>query len=141
MQVHEMMTQGVKSIGPNNTAQEAAEMMATFNVGALPVCEGNQLVGMVTDRDILVRCISSHRAPAATKVADVMSREPIWIRPAETAEEAVRKLGAHGFRRLPVMENGHLVGMLSSDDIARRGADPTVAEMARQIAAHVHAAV
>lgn len=141
MQVHEMMTQGVKSIGPEDTVQEAAEIMAQFNVGALPVCEENRLVGMLTDRDILVRCITLHRAPPETKVAETMSPDPISIGPAETAEEAARKLGTHGIRRLPVMDSGRLVGILSADDIARRGSDPIVAGMARQIAAQARAAV
>ena len=141
MQVHEMMTQAVKSIGTEATVQEAADVMGSFNIGALPVCQDNHLVGMVTDRDILLRCVRLGRVPSSMSVVEVMTRDAIAIEPDRPIEEAAQKLGEHGFRRLPVVENGRLVGILSADDIARTSSDRIIADMARQIASQVHATV
>jgi CBS domain-containing protein len=141
MEVHEIMTQAVKTVDVNASVAEAADLMGTYNIGALPVCDDNRLVGMITDRDILLRCVRVGKPPTAMKAVEVMTRDPVLVAPDEPIEEAARKMGANGFRRLPVVENGNLVGILSADDIARRSTDALVASMARQIASHAVAAV
>ena len=142
MLVREIMTEDVKTVNVGTTVQEAIEMMGEFNIGVLPVCDHGQLAGILTDRDVVVRCFLERKSPTDTRVEDVMTAEAITIRPDYTVEAAAQRLGYHGFRRLPVVEeNGRLVGMLAADDIARQSADSVVAMMARRIASQVRAAV
>ena len=141
MLVREIMTEDVKTVNVGTTVQEAIEMMGEFNIGVLPVCDHDQLAGILTDRDVVVRCFLERKSPTDTKVEDVMTAEAITIRPDYTVEAAAQRLGYHGFRRLPVVEDGRLVGMLTADDIARQSADSVVAMMARRIASQVRAVV
>jgi CBS domain-containing protein len=123
------------------TVLEAATIMANSNIGALPVLSGSILVGIVTDRDLLLGCVSLGRAPSEVLVGEVMTPAPITIAPDQTIEEAARKLGFNGFRRLPVVEGGELVGVLTADDIARYADSETTASMVREIASQDYAAL
>ena len=90
MRVSEVMTQGVEGIGPDATLQEAAAKMKSLDVGPLPVCDNDRLVGMVTDRDITVRATAEGDAPTDVRVRDVMTSEVIYCFEDELVEDAAR---------------------------------------------------
>ena len=103
MNVSEIMTTDVQMIGPQETLQHAAQLMDQLNVGALPVCDGRRLLGMVTDRDITVRGTAAGLAPDATCVSDVMSSGTEWCTEDQDTEEVMRVMGDAQVRRLPVI--------------------------------------
>jgi len=120
MQVKDLMNPSVVSIEPQSSAALAARLISRHNVGALPVCSGDRrLRGMVTDRDIVLRCVATEEDPAQTPVRDIMSRHCTTVSPQADCREATRLMALHQIRRLPVVEEGKLVGMLSLGDLAR----------------------
>ena len=119
MKVCEVMTTEVETVQMNSTLEEAASIMKVENVGAVPVVdEDDDLVGILTDRDIVVRCVADGKNPAETNVEDVLSHELETIEPDADIEEAARLMADKQIRRLPVCEDGDLVGMLSIGDLA-----------------------
>ena len=119
MQVRDLMNPSVVSITPNESAALAARLLSRHNVGSLPVCaEDGRLRGIVTDRDIVTRCIAAEDDPAQTPVRDIMTRNCVVVSPDDDPREATRLMAAQQVRRLPVMENGKLVGMVSLGDLA-----------------------
>lgn len=121
MKLREIMTKEVVRIHPEESAAVAARTLSRYNIGALPVCGADgRLWGMVTDRDLVVRCMASGRPAAQTRVRDVMTSQLITAQPDMDASAAARIMGAEQIRRLPVVENGRLCGMVSLADIAVR---------------------
>ena len=119
MQVRDLMSQGVVSITPGESAALAARLLSRHNVGSLPVCgEDGRLRGIVTDRDIVTRCVAAEEDPAQVKVRDIMSRNCAVVSPNDDAREASRMMAAAQVRRLPVTEEGKVVGMVSLGDLA-----------------------
>lgn len=118
MKVREAMTANPTSVRPNDTIQTAAQEMKLHNVGALPVCEGNMLFGIITDRDIAVECVATGNNPAECLVRDYMTANPICVGPEDDTDEALEIMGREQVRRLCVMEEGRLVGILSLGDLA-----------------------
>ena len=119
MKVSEVMTTEVESVQLNSTLEEVASIMKVENVGAVPVVdEDDDLVGIITDRDIVVRCVADGKSPADTNVEEVLSHELETIEPDADIEEAARLMADKQIRRLPVCEDGELVGMLSIGDLA-----------------------
>ena len=119
MKVRELMTGNVIPIHPEETVEVAARKLAHYNIGALPVCEdGGRLCGMVTDRDLVTRCLASGRSPLTTPVRDVMTSQVITARPDTDTTTAAGLMGREQIRRLPVVENGRLCGMVSLGDLA-----------------------
>lgn len=132
MQVKELMAESVVNVTQDSTAEYAARLMARHNVGSLPVCDGNgKLRGVVTDRDIVTRCIAAEADPMDTQVREIMSRAVVTASPGEDLRLAARKMSEERIRRLPVVENGTLVGMLSLGDLARN--DRTQMEASRAL--------
>jgi CBS domain-containing protein len=123
MQLRQIMTQHPSSVQPNDTVQHAAQEMKTHNIGALPVCDGEKLLGIITDRDIAVECVSTGTHPGQCFVKDYMTANPICVPPEATIEEALRKMAEEQVRRLCVVENGALAGIISLGDLAVRMAD------------------
>ena len=122
MQVKDLMNPSVVSIEPASSAALAARLISRHNVGALPVCTGDRrLRGMVTDRDIVLRCIAAEEDPAQTPVREIMSRNCASVAPGDDCRRATQLMAEHQVRRLPVVEDGKLVGMLSLSDVARSG--------------------
>ena len=114
------MNASVVSVEPTSSAALAARLISRHNVGALPVCsEGKRLRGMITDRDIVLRCVAAEEDPAQTPVKDIMSRNCAVVSPDDDAREATRLMAARQVRRLPVLEDGRVVGMVSLGDLAR----------------------
>ena len=115
------MTAPAISIDAQESVEVAARTLTHYNIGILPVCGPNgQVCGLVTDRDLVTRCVASGRAPAQTRVCDVMTARVSVISPDVSAEDAARVMGSQQVRRLPVVENGQLRGMVSLGDLAKR---------------------
>ncbi len=119
MKVREVMTQNVIRIRPEETVSVAARTLAHYNIGALPVCGlDGKLYGLVTDRDLVTRCLASDRRPEETKVREVMTGRVLSVGPETDTGAAAHLMGREQVRRLPVMENGRLCGMVSLGDLA-----------------------
>ena len=119
MKIRDVMTDSVIRIDPAESVAVAARTLAHYNIGALPVCtENGRLCGMVTDRDLVTRCLASGRTPAETAVRDVMTGNVISVGPDADAGGAAQLMGKQQIRRLPVVENGQLCGMVSLGDLA-----------------------
>ena len=121
MKVSDIMSGHVISVGQKEPVTVAARLMKRHNLGALPVCDdrGN-LRGLVTDRDIVTRCVAMDLDPADTMLREIMSRGVMTCRPGDDADRAAASMGREQIRRLPVTEDGKLVGMVSLADMARR---------------------
>ena len=121
MKVREVMTSPVIKIHPDETVEVAARTLAQYNIGILPVCDkGGNVCGMVTDRDLVTRCIAANRSPAKTTVREVMTGQVLSAKPDMEVGVAAHLMGSQQIRRLPVMENGRLCGMVSLGDLACR---------------------
>ena len=118
MKVKDLMTRHVVRIDPNESVEVAARTLAQYNIGVLPVCKGDSLCGIVTDRDLVTRCLAANRAPEKTAVRQVMTNQVISVQPEMDAAVAAHLMGRKQVRRLPVTENGKLCGMLSLGDLA-----------------------
>lgn len=122
MRIGEIMTERVVTVGQREPVAAAAKLMKRHNLGALPVCDDTgRLRGLLTDRDIVTRCVAGEMDPADTPVREVMSRGIATCEPDGEAAEALRIMGAEQVRRLPVTREGRLVGMVSLADLARSG--------------------
>ena len=120
MKVSKIMTRDVRLLNPDNTIREAASLMAEIDSGALPVGENDRLVGMVTDRDIVIRAVAKGKS-ADTKIADVMSKEMLYCFDTDEIDDVTRNMGKAQVRRLPVVnKDKHLVGIVSLGDLARK---------------------
>ncbi|HWJ96302.1 MAG TPA: CBS domain-containing protein [Telluria sp.] len=120
--IQDVMTRDVRTISPQETVQRAAQMMDELNVGAIPVCDGDKLVGMITDRDITVRATAAGQAPDACKVADVMSTDVRTCTTNQSVDEVLGQMGDVQIRRVPVLdEQSHqMVGIVSLGDMATK---------------------
>ena len=120
MLVHEVMNSHVVYANQTESAARAARLLSRHNIGAVPVLgEKGKLRGIVTDRDIVLRCIALENDPGTTPLRDVMSRCVVTASPEEDLEAAVKKMTDAQVRRLPVVDSGRLVGMLSISDLAK----------------------
>ncbi|KAA0560630.1 CBS domain-containing protein [Rossellomorea aquimaris] len=115
MQVRDIMSTNVEAASNQDSLQSVASKMSSKNVGSVPVVENGQVVGMVTDRDIATRGLTQG---AQGNVSQVMSQQVVTISPDASVEEASALMSQHQVRRLPVVENGQLVGMLALGDLA-----------------------
>ena len=119
MKLRDVMTHPVIRIHPDETVAVAARTLTHYNIGILPVCGSDgRLCGLVTDRDLVTRCLAAGRAPATTPVRDVMTAQVISVRPDLDTSAAAGLMGREQIRRLPVLENGRLCGMVSLGDLA-----------------------
>lgn len=130
MKLREIMTDSVVKIHPEETVAVAARTLTHYNIGALPVCGSNgQLCGVVTDRDLVTRCLASGRQPEKTPVRDVMTGNVVSATPDMETGVAAHLMGRQQIRRLPVVENGVLCGMVSLGDLAvREQSNPDAAD-------------
>jgi CBS domain-containing protein len=120
--IKDVMTRDVQSISPEETVRRAAELMDELNVGAIPVCDGDKLVGMITDRDITVRSTAAGQAPGSTRVGDVMSVDVRTCYSSQTVDEVLGQMGDVQIRRVPVVDQAshRLVGIVSLGDMATK---------------------
>jgi CBS domain-containing protein len=121
MQIREIMTREVDVIPPNALIRDAAAKMKELDVGAIPVCDGQKLTGLLTDRDITVRAVAEGRDPLQVRVTEVMSNEIAYCFEDETIEQAANLMESKQIRRLPILDrNKQLAGIISLGDIALR---------------------
>lgn len=120
MEIKDIMTQSVVSVDPSESVEVAARTMAQHNIGALPVVSGGKLCGMLTDRDIVTRCLAASRQPSNTQVKQVMTEQVTAVRPNMEIGAAAHLMGRLQIRRLPVVEGGKVCGMVSLGDMAVR---------------------
>jgi len=122
--VADVMTRGVRSMSPQDTVVLAAQAMDELNIGVIPVCEGGKLVGMVTDRDIVVRGVAQQADTQTMKLADVMSTNVRCATEDEDVDEVLDEMAQAQIRRMPVVdEDERLVGMVTLGDIAAKTDD------------------
>ena len=139
MKLRDIMSKQVIKIQPEETVAVAARMLEHNNIGAMPVCGNDgRLCGMVTDRDIVTRCLASGKAPESTAVSDIMTSRIYVGRPDMEVSLASGLMGREQIRRLPVMQDGKLCGMVSLGDMARREESSSEARVAlTEISSHL----
>ena len=116
--VRDAMTENPSSIGASASVVEAAQLMRDEHIGSLPITDDEKLVGMITDRDITTMVVAEAADPKSTTVGDVYSRDLISVEPDKDLEEALQLMSRHQVRRLPVVEDGALVGIVAQADVA-----------------------
>ena len=123
MKIREIMTNPAIRINQEEPVSVAARLLARYKVGSLPVCTGEgKLCGVVTDRDLVTRCMASGILPEKTTVGEIMTRGVVTVRPDADTVTAARLMAERQIRRLPVVENGRLCGMVSLGDLAEQDA-------------------
>ncbi|MFD1213472.1 CBS domain-containing protein [Arthrobacter sp. GCM10027362] len=126
----EIMTGGVECVGENETLETAAKKMQELDVGSLPICgEDQRLKGMITDRDIVIKCIASGGDPRSVKAGELAQGKPVTIGADDSIEEAIETMKSHKVRRLPVIDGHQLIGIVSQGDIARNYPEDRVGEL------------
>lgn len=123
MKVESLFNPTVARLGPTATLSEAAGLMRVTEFGSVVVCEGDRLVGILTETD-LVRAMAARRDPNSTAVSDYMSRDPVTADLKDDSVAVAERMVSNGFRHLPVVERGRLIGMVSARDLLRVAARP-----------------
>ena len=132
--VREVMTDRPRCVTLETSISEVAELMESEDVGSLPVLEGEELAGMVTDRDIVIRAIAKGKDPRGMPVREVASREVVTVYADDDLSNALKKMASEQVRRLPVVdEDNRLVGVLSQADVAIEAKEKAVGEMVEEI--------
>ena len=131
--VKDVMTPGPKSIARDALIVEAARLLASEDVGSLPVVDGDALVGMVTDRDIVLHVVAKDLDPNKVPVSDVCSETPVTAEPDEALDDALQRMAREQVRRLPVVSEGRLVGILAQADIARTARPESTGRLVEEI--------
>jgi CBS domain-containing protein len=135
MQLRELMTHEVHCIPPETSLRHAAQKMKSWDVGALPICKDDKLIGVITDRDIAVRAVAEGRDPESYRVKDAMTPELIYCFEDDEVERAAKLMESKQIRRLPVLSRDkRLVGIISLGDLAVRHGDESLShEVLEQI--------
>lgn len=118
MKVKDLMTSSVVSLNSNDSTKKAAELMKEHNIGSVPVCQDGKVIGIITDRDIALRTVGDGKDAKTVTVRDIMSSNPVLGTPDMSIDEASRIMSDRQIRRLPVVDNNNLVGILALGDIA-----------------------
>ncbi len=133
MKVRDLMTSNPAVVKPDDPAAQAAVLMRQEDCGAIPVVADGKLVGIITDRDIVVRAVAVGKEPKSTPVSALMSADPITLSPDADADDAEKLMAERQVRRLPVVEDGHLVGIVVTAHLARRGSARDIGETIKEI--------
>jgi CBS domain-containing protein len=131
--VRDAMTPNVRAAAPTDSLADAAQIMKEENVGSLPVVEEGRVIGILTDRDIVVRAVAERVDPQSVYVSDVASRELVTVEPDQDLDEALALMAQGQVRRLPVVEGGRLVGVLAQADVALEAKEKRAGEMLEEI--------
>ena len=132
--VREIMTGSAECARTTDTLVDAAKKMRDLDVGALPICgDDDRLHGMITDRDIVVRCIADGGDPSSVTVEEYGGEKPVTVGADDSVEDALRTMIDHSVRRLPVIDGHDLIGMLSQADIAKNLPDGQTAQLVEAI--------
>jgi CBS domain-containing protein len=139
MRVSEILTREVETIRPDTSVKEAAQRMRSADIGAIPVCDGRNLLGMVTDRDITIRITAEGRDVNTTRVQDAMTPDAAFVFEDQDVQDAARIMRDRQIRRLPVVSRDkQLVGIVSLGDLAVAGDDRTSGDTLQQISEPAH---
>jgi CBS domain-containing protein len=137
MKVKDMMHKGAECVAPNATLQQVARKMRDHDIGAIPVCEGGKPMGIVTDRDVTIRALANGKDSGTLLAKDVMSKNLVFCRDTEEAEDAIRIMEDNQVRRLPVLDEAQkLVGMVSLGDISHALSRDLAGEVTKAVSAH-----
>ena len=131
--VREVMTAKVQTVRQEQPLVEAARLMKTQDVGSLPVVEDGRLVGTLTDRDIVLRAVAEGADMGSVRVGDIASHEPVTVSPDQGLDEALALMATHRVRRVPVVEDGALVGILAQADVALEAKEKDTGALLEQI--------
>ena len=131
--VADVMTQRPRAVGPQTPLSEVAQLMESDDVGAVPLVEGDRLVGIVTDRDIVVRAIAKGKDPTGMPASAISSRELVTVHPDDDLSDALELMAQHQVRRIAVTADERLVGVVSQADVARQGKDKATGEVVEGI--------
>ena len=141
MQLKEFINSRVEIVQPGDTLQRAAEKMRELDVGSLPVCDGDRLVGMISDRDITIRAVAKGSDPAAATVSEIMTPDVLWCYEDEEVEQAARIMQEHQVRRIVVLNQAkELVGITSLGELATVTGDRQLAGETLQAVSEEHRA-
>lgn len=116
--VRDVMTKDVKVCSPHDPVTAAARIMRDINCGSVPICEGKKVLGMITDRDIVLDCVAAGNHPNDVHCHDCMTGHVITCSPDDDAHECARMMAEHQIRRIPVVDQGELVGICAIGDLA-----------------------
>lgn len=131
--VKDAMTSAPTTVGADETAVDAARLMAAENIGSLPVVEGEELVGIVTDRDLVLHVLAKDLDPHKVVVATVCTESPVVVGPEDSLDVALQRMASEQVRRLPVVEDKRLVGMLAQADVSRNAAPAVTGRLVEEI--------
>ena len=130
----DIMTGGAECVGENETIEDAARKMRDLDVGSLPICgDDNRLKGMLTDRDIVTKCVAEGREARSTRAGEFAQGKPVTIGADDSVDEILRTMKEHKVRRLPVIDGHDLVGMVSQGDVARNIDESKVGDLVEAI--------
>lgn len=118
MKVREIMSKDVASLRSDDSIERAAQLMKQYNCGSIPVCTQDKIIGIITDRDIAVRSVASGRDTSEQKVGDVMTNDVVFGSPEMEVTDAARLMSDRQIRRLPIVENNSLIGIVALGDIS-----------------------
>ena len=133
MKVREVMTQRPATCSPTDTCAQAATLMKQHDCGSAPVVEGGKLVGIVTDRDIAIRVVAQGKDPQQTQVGEIATDQPYYVHPDQDLDEALELMAYRKVRRLPVVDDGQLVGMLAQADVVHEAKEKKAAQVIEEI--------
>ncbi|WP_431967596.1 CBS domain-containing protein [Nocardia sp. bgisy134] len=128
MKARDIMHADATCIPADETIDRAAQMMRNMDVGALPICHNDRLVGMLTDRDIVVRCIAEGHNPGRIRAGDLAKGTPRWVDADADLQQVLELMEQNQIKRLPVIENKRLIGMICESDLAKNVTDAQLAE-------------
>jgi CBS domain-containing protein len=132
--VRDVMTQRPRSVTPDTPIDQVAEMMESEDVGVIPIVEGDRLLGVVTDRDIVIRAVARHKDPRGMPAREVASQDLVTVEPETNLDDALKLMARYQVRRLPVVEDGErLVGVVSQADVALEAKEKTTGELVEEI--------
>ena len=137
MKVKDMMHKGVECVSPDTAINAIAKKMRELDVGAIPIAQDGKLVGMITDRDITIRCVAGNGDMSKIKAKDVMTQGVVYCRDNEDVEDAVRIMEGKQIRRLPVLDEAmHMVGMISLGYVSHALPRDITGEVTKAVSAH-----
>lgn len=130
----EVMHTGVECIPIHETLDRAAQKMRDLDVGALPICgDDDKLHGIITDRDIVVKCIAAGHDPSQVTAGDLAQGTPRWVDADADVEQVLEEMSTHQIKRIPVIENKRLVGMISEADLGQKLSDEQIARFVEKV--------
>ncbi len=131
--IRDLMTSSPATAEPSSTVADVARIMANEDVGPVPIVDGGRLVGLVTDRDLVIRVIAEGREPNSTTIGEIASADLVTVQPDTELNEALQLMAQNQVRRLPVVEGDRLVGIVAQADVARAADEERTGEVVQQI--------